>query len=90
MSESEVTQSSLTLCNPMDCSLPASPSMGFSGKNTGVSCHFLLQEIFPTQRLNPGLLRCRQTLYCLSHKGKPINTLHINILLRKIFILINH
>ena len=25
------------------------------GKNTGVGCHFLLQEILPTQRLNPGL-----------------------------------
>ena len=24
-------------------------SMGFSGKNTGVSCHFLLQGVFPTQ-----------------------------------------
>ena len=32
------------------------------GKNTGVGCHFLLQEIFPTQGLNPGLLNCRQTL----------------------------
>ena len=26
------------------------------GKNTGVGCHFLLQGIFPTQGLNPGLL----------------------------------
>ena len=26
------------------------------GKNIGVGCHFLLQGIFPTQRLNPGLL----------------------------------
>ena len=26
------------------------------GKNTGVSCHFLLQGIFLTQGLNPGLL----------------------------------
>ena len=26
------------------------------GKNTGVGCHFLLQEFFPTQGLNPGLL----------------------------------
>ena len=26
------------------------------GKNTGVGCHPLLQEIFPTQRLNPHLL----------------------------------
>ena len=38
----------------------------FSGKNTGVGCHFLLQGIFPAQRLNPGLLHCRQTLYHLS------------------------
>ena len=37
------------------------------GKSTGVGCHFLLQEIFPIQGLNPGLLHCRQTLYCLSH-----------------------
>ena len=27
----------------------------FPGKNTGVSCHFLLQGIFPTQRSNPRL-----------------------------------
>ena len=34
----------------------------FPGKNTGVGCHFLLQEIFPFQGLNPGLPHCRQTL----------------------------
>ena len=28
----------------------------FSGKNTRVGCHFLLQGIFPTQRSNPHLL----------------------------------
>ena len=33
-----------------------------------MGCHFLLQEIFPTQGLNPGLPRCRQTLYHLSHQ----------------------
>ena len=33
---------------------------GFPGKNTGVSCHFLLQGIFLTQELNPGLLHCRR------------------------------
>ena len=32
------------------------------GKDAGVGCHFLLQEIFPTQALNPGLPHCRQTL----------------------------
>ena len=31
-------------------------------KNTGVGCHFLLQGIFPTQGLNPGLPHCRQLL----------------------------
>ena len=38
-----------------------------SGKHTGVGSHSLLQGIFSTQRLNPGLLRCRQILYHLSH-----------------------
>ena len=37
-------QSCLTLCNPMDCSLPGSSVHGDSpGKNTGVDCHSLLQ-----------------------------------------------
>ena len=40
---------------------------------TGVGCHFLLQEIFPTQGLNPGLPHCRQTLYCLSHQGSLVS-----------------
>ena len=35
----------------------------FLGKNTGVSCHFLLQGIFPTQGLKPWLLHCRWILY---------------------------
>ena len=45
-------------------------SMDFLGKNTGVCCHFLLQEIFPMQGLNPGLPHSRQTLYHLSHQGR--------------------
>ena len=44
-------------------------SWDFPGKGTGVGCHFLLQEIFPTQGSNPGLLKCRQMLYLLSHQG---------------------
>ena len=39
-------------------------------KNTGVGCHSLLQEIFPTQGLDPRLPHCRQMLYRLSHKGR--------------------
>ena len=40
---------------------------GFPGKDIGVGCHSLLQEVFPTQGLNPGVLLCRQILYHLSH-----------------------
>ena len=38
------------------------------GKNTGVGSLSLLQGIFPTQGLNPGLPHCRQILYQLNHK----------------------
>ena len=31
----------------------------------------ILQGIFPTQGLNPGLPHCRRILYQLSHKGSP-------------------
>ena len=41
------------------------------GQNTGVGICSLLQGIFPTQRLNPGLPHCRQILYQLSHQGSP-------------------
>ena len=41
------------------------------GQNTGVGSLSLLQGIFPTQGLNPGLTRCRQILYQLSHQGSP-------------------
>ena len=43
----------------------------FTGKDTGVNCHFLLQGIFLTQEWNPGLLHCRQIIYLLSYKGSP-------------------
>ena len=59
-----------TLCNPMGCSPPDSSVHGDSpGKSTGVGCHALLQEVFPTQGSNPGLLPCRWILYHLSHQG---------------------
>ena len=68
-----IVQSCPTLCDPMDCSLP------------GPSVHGILQArilewagipffrgIFLTQGSNPGLLHCRQIIYCLSHQGSPI------------------
>ena len=46
---------------PLDCSPPDFSDHGDSpGNNTGVSCHALLQGIFPNQGSNPRLL-------CLLH-----------------------
>ena len=66
-----VTQSCPTVCDLMDCSLPARLFCPWNspGKNTRVGSHSLLQGIFLTQGLNPGLLYCRQILYPLSHQG---------------------
>ena len=41
-------------------------------KNTGVGSLSLLQGIFLTQGLNPGLLHGRWILYHLSHQGGPL------------------
>ena len=44
------------------------------GKNTGASCHFLLQGIFPTQRSNPHLLHWQADSLqnsSQSHQGSP-------------------
>ena len=55
----------------MDCGPPGSSVHGDSpGKNTGVGCHALLQGIYPTQGLNPGVLcflHCRWILYHQCH-----------------------
>ena len=55
----------------MHRSLPGSSVRGHSpGHSTGVGRHSLLQEIFPTQRLNPGPLHCKLILYHLSHQDR--------------------
>ena len=64
--ESEVTQSCRTLCDPMDCSLLGYSVHGIFQAIVLENCHFLLQQINPTQGWNPGLPHCRQTLYCPS------------------------
>ena len=49
----------------------------FPGKNTGVGCHFLLQGIFQTQGLNPGLLpllHWQAGSLSAEAPGKPIRT----------------
>ena len=66
-----VTQSCLSLCDPFGLKpTRVFCPWDFSGKNTGVGCHFLLWGIFSTQGSNPrlqGLLHCRWILYVMSH-----------------------
>ena len=47
-------------------------SMGFPRQGYWSVLPLLLQDIFLTQGSNPGLLHCRQNLYCLSHHGSPL------------------
>ena len=73
-----------TLCAPMDFQQPAGLlySWDFSGKNTGVGCHFLLQGIFPTQESNPHLLHWQA-----EPPGKPniINILEFKIQIKPFY-----
>ena len=67
-----VIHSYLTLCDPMNCSPSGSSVHGIlQARIHGVSCHSLLQGIFPTQGLNLGPLHCRWIFYCLNHQGSP-------------------
>ena len=57
----KVTQSCLTLCDPVDYTVHGilqSVALPFSRRSS-------------PQGSNPGLLHCRQILYCLSHQGNP-------------------
>ena len=70
-----------------DCLWPHGPTrllhpLDFPGKNTGMGCHFLLQEIFPTQGLKLGLPHYGQTLYHLSHQGNPKIIFHLTLILK--------
>ena len=42
-----------------------------------MGCRFLLQRIFATQRSNPGLPHCMQTLYSPNHGGNPFVFVYI-------------
>ena len=48
-------------------------------KNTGAGSLSLLQGIFPTQGLKPGLPHCRQILYQLSYEESPDHCWHSSI-----------
>ena len=62
----KVAQLCPSLCDPMDFIAHEIFQARILGSLS------LLQEIFPTQGLNPGLPNCRWILYQLSHKGSPM------------------
>ena len=60
----------LTLCHRMDCSLiGSSVHRIFPGKDTGVGCHFLLQENFLAHGLNLHFLHWQASSSPMSHQG---------------------
>ena len=67
-------QSCLTLCDPMDCSWPASCIHGiFQERILEWVYHFLLQGIFSTQGLNQGLL------YLLQRQAVSLPLSHLEV-----------
>ena len=78
--ESEVAQSCLTLCNPIDCSLPGSFIHEiFQARLMEWVAFSFSRGIFLTQGSNPDLLHCRQIIYDLSHQGNVSNRISICI-----------
>ena len=62
----KVAQSCLTLCDPRDYTVHGV----LQARIQDWIAFPLLQQIFPTQESNWGLLHCRQTLYQLSYQGR--------------------
>ena len=59
---------------PMDCSLPGSSVDGILQARIWSGSHSLLQGVFPTQGLNPGLLHCRWMDSLMTElPGKPMH-----------------
>ena len=63
----KVSQSCLTLCDPMDYTVHGI-------LQAGVGSPSLLQGIFPTQGSNPGVPHCRKIFLPAEPQGKPQNT----------------
>ena len=58
-------------CNPMDCNPQPTRLLcpwDFLRKHTAMGCYSVLQRIFLIQKLNLGLLHCRQILSRLNYK----------------------
>ena len=60
-----------SFATPWTTACQAPLSMGFCRQEYWSGLHALLQGIFPTKGLDPGLPHCRHILYHLSHQGGP-------------------
>ena len=64
-------QSSPALCDPVDCSRQAPPSVGFSRQESWSGLPYPPSGDLPNPGIEPGLPHCRWILYHLSHQGSP-------------------
>ena len=81
--ESEVSQLRPTLCDPMHCSLPAPPSMGFSGQSYWSGLPFPSPLSWNPPSINqglPGTLTLNTKSTCRRYKGQRAicNILHLH------------
>ena len=70
-SESEVTQSCLALCDPMDCSPPGPPSMGFSSQECWSGLPFPSPGDLPDPGIEPGSPALEADTLTSEPPGKP-------------------
>ena len=71
VSHSVVSDSLWPVGSQRPVGLQAPLSIGFTRKEFWSVLPFSSSGDLPTQGLNPGLLHCRQILYCLSYQGSP-------------------
>ena len=74
-----VTQSCLTLCDPMDCSLPGSSVHGILQARILERVAIPFSRYLPEPGIKPGLLHCRQILCRLSHQESPTKVLEVKL-----------
>ena len=85
-SQTLVTQSCPTLCDSMDYSPQVPLSMEFSRQEFWSGLPFPSPGHLLSPGIEPGLLHCRQILYCLSHKGSLFHDSDLSIFLLQILI----
>ena len=68
-----VAQSYLTLCDPMDSSLPGPPSMGFTRQQYWSGLPFPSPGDLSGPGIEPRSPTCRKTPYHLSYQGSPVS-----------------